>query len=38
MWYGVAQLRQIRMIRPFERSISEHELYLRLFLTTSGGW
>jgi hypothetical protein len=26
------------VLAPFERSASEHELYLRLFLTTSGGW
>ena len=26
------------VVAPFERSLSEHELYLKLFLTSSGGW
>ncbi|MBI1904147.1 MAG: hypothetical protein HYS13_23885 [Planctomycetia bacterium] len=27
-----------RMLKPFERPITDHELYLKLFITTSGGW
>jgi hypothetical protein len=26
------------MLSPFEKPISEVELYLQLFITTSGGW
>jgi hypothetical protein len=27
-----------QMLKPFEKPISEIDLYLRLFITTSGGW
>jgi hypothetical protein len=26
------------MLKPFERPLAEVEIYLRLFITTSGGW
>jgi hypothetical protein len=26
------------MVQPFERPIREVELFLKLFITTSGGW
>jgi hypothetical protein len=26
------------MVKPFERCPSEHELYLKLFVASSGGW
>lgn len=26
------------VLHPFEPAVSEHELYLKLFVTSSGGW
>jgi hypothetical protein len=28
----------LAMLKPFDRPISEVELYLKLFITSSGGW